>query len=197
MIISYFTEHFQCLCWLRHSTEASEGFMSAMAADAASAVLSSPLPPFSRSLPSSLPPLFSSLFYRPFARPSLPLARSCLSSAPPPSSFRRSSLFPRRSDRLLCRAAEYKFPDPIPEFALDVRAHIPPCFFGFNYSIYALGLVGDSLHLPSFFFLVQETTRFRTHMLQRLTKKKEYFGDSVGEVVDVCTEVYFRPKSYV
>lgn len=41
--------------------------------------------------------------------------------------------------------------------------------------------------------LVQETDRFRTHMLERLTKKKEHFGDSVGEVVDVCTEVRTIP----
>ncbi|KAG6493795.1 hypothetical protein ZIOFF_048798 [Zingiber officinale] len=127
--------------------------MMPMATVRASALLPSPLlPPLSRSRPSSLPPPFPSLFYRPFSPPSLLPARSRLSSAPPPSSFRRSSRFSRRPDRLLCRAAEYQFPDPIPEFALA------------------------------------ETTRFRTHMLERLTKKKEYFGDSVGEVVDVCTE---------
>ncbi|XP_074574851.1 protein PLASTID REDOX INSENSITIVE 2, chloroplastic-like [Curcuma longa] len=128
-----------------------------MAAGRASALLCSHHRlPLSRSITSSLPPPCPSLFYRPFAQPSLPPARSRLSSAPPPSSFRRSSRFSRRPDRLLCRAAEYKFPDPIPEFALA------------------------------------ETTRFRAHMLQRLTKKKEYFGDSVGEVVDVCTEIFSK-----
>ncbi|XP_042418140.1 protein PLASTID REDOX INSENSITIVE 2, chloroplastic-like [Zingiber officinale] len=131
--------------------------MMPMASVRASSLLSSPLlPPLSRSRPSSLPPPFPSLFYRPFPPPSLLPARSRLSSAPPPSSFRRSSRFSRRPDRLLCRAAEYQFPDPIPEFALA------------------------------------ETTRFRTHMLERLTKKKEYFGDSVGEVVDVCTEIFSK-----
>ncbi|KAJ4747616.1 Serine/Threonine-kinase [Rhynchospora pubera] len=48
---------------------------------------------------------------------------------------------------------EYKFPDPIPEFA------------------------------------EAETEKFKEHMLARLTKKKQYFGDSVQEIVDICTEI--------
>ncbi|XP_056165487.1 protein PLASTID REDOX INSENSITIVE 2, chloroplastic isoform X3 [Syzygium oleosum] len=52
----------------------------------------------------------------------------------------------------ICRAAEYKFPDPIPEFA-------------------------DA-----------ETEKFRTHLLTKLSKK-DLFGDSIDEVVGICTEV--------
>ncbi|KAK7386910.1 hypothetical protein VNO78_27279 [Psophocarpus tetragonolobus] len=55
--------------------------------------------------------------------------------------------------RLLTRAAEYKFPDPIPEFA-------------------------DA-----------ETEKFKSHLLQKLSKKDMY-GDSVGEVVGICTEIF-------
>ncbi|KAH9773478.1 protein PLASTID REDOX INSENSITIVE 2 [Citrus sinensis] len=51
----------------------------------------------------------------------------------------------------ICRAAEYKFPDPIPEFA-------------------------DS-----------ETQKFRTHLLNKLAKK-DMFGDSLEDVVGICTE---------
>ncbi|KAF3336117.1 hypothetical protein FCM35_KLT20624 [Carex littledalei] len=60
---------------------------------------------------------------------------------------------PFEQSRLVCRMCEYKFPDPIPEFA------------------------------------DHETEKFREHMLQRLTKKNEYFGDSVQEIVDICTEI--------
>ncbi|KAJ0039247.1 hypothetical protein Pint_23064 [Pistacia integerrima] len=51
----------------------------------------------------------------------------------------------------ICRAAEYKFPDPIPEFA-------------------------DA-----------ETDKFKTHLLNKLAKK-DMFGDSLEEVVGICTE---------
>ncbi|KAG7032158.1 Protein PLASTID REDOX INSENSITIVE 2 [Cucurbita argyrosperma subsp. argyrosperma] len=53
----------------------------------------------------------------------------------------------------ICRAAEYKFPDPIPEFA------------------------------------VAETEKFRAHLLTKLSKK-DIYGDSVQEVVGVCTEIF-------
>ncbi|KAL9421389.1 hypothetical protein AB3S75_038870 [Citrus x aurantiifolia] len=53
----------------------------------------------------------------------------------------------------ICRAAEYKFPDPIPEFA-------------------------DS-----------ETQKFRTHLLNKLAKK-DMFGDSLEDVVGICTEIF-------
>ncbi|PON99291.1 hypothetical protein TorRG33x02_048340 [Trema orientale] len=58
------------------------------------------------------------------------------------------------SSKQICRAAaEYKFPDPIPEFA------------------------------------EAETEKFRTHLLNRLSKK-DIYEDSVEEVVDVCTEIF-------
>ncbi|CAL9172024.1 unnamed protein product [Musa hybrid cultivar] len=130
--------------WTGHSSMAA-------AASAVIALLSSPLliPPPKSNAP---PPPFPSLFHRPVPCPSLPLSPSRLSSP----RFHRSiplKRAPHRGNRFTCRAAEYKFPDPIPDFA------------------------------------AAETDRFRTHMLERLTKKKEHFGDSVGEVVDVCTEI--------
>nr|CAD1826608.1 unnamed protein product [Ananas comosus var. bracteatus] len=74
---------------------------------------------------------------------------------------------------LLCRATEYKFPDPIPEFA---DAEIASC-----------------VHLKVDFvrkhIWIQETDKFRTHMLARLTEKNQYFGDFVEEIVDICTEI--------
>ncbi|XP_028801884.1 protein PLASTID REDOX INSENSITIVE 2, chloroplastic-like [Neltuma alba] len=57
------------------------------------------------------------------------------------------------SKMLVTRAAEYKFPDPIPEFA-------------------------DA-----------ETKKFRNHLLKKLSKKDVY-GESVDEVVGVCTEIF-------
>ncbi|XP_073100865.1 protein PLASTID REDOX INSENSITIVE 2, chloroplastic isoform X3 [Elaeis guineensis] len=116
--------------------------------------------------PASLSPLLPSLPHH-LPSSSLLFTRRRLSSTPPlPSRFHRSfplispSLPPfsslPHSIQLLCRAAEYaeyKFPDPIPEFA------------------------------------EAETSKFRIHMLQRLTKKNEYFGDHVEEIVGICTEV--------
>ncbi|XP_049404038.1 protein PLASTID REDOX INSENSITIVE 2, chloroplastic [Solanum stenotomum] len=58
----------------------------------------------------------------------------------------------RNPENLICRAAEYKFPDPIPEFA-------------------------DA-----------ETEKFRDHLLKKLPKKDVY-GDSVEEIVGICTEI--------
>ncbi|CAK9182495.1 unnamed protein product [Ilex paraguariensis] len=55
--------------------------------------------------------------------------------------------------KFICRAAEYKFPDPIPEFA------------------------------------EAETKKFRTNLLKKLSKK-DYYGDSIEEVVGVCTEIF-------
>ncbi|KAG9135928.1 hypothetical protein Leryth_021173 [Lithospermum erythrorhizon] len=59
----------------------------------------------------------------------------------------------QRNARLTCRAAEYKFPDPIPEFA-------------------------DA-----------ETEKFKTHLINKLSKK-DIFGDSIEDVVGVCTEIF-------
>ncbi|KZV36086.1 hypothetical protein F511_23283 [Dorcoceras hygrometricum] len=65
-----------------------------------------------------------------------------------------SSLVPKRRDSFICRAEkEYKFPDPIPEFA-------------------------DS-----------ETDKFRTHLVKKLSKK-DMFGDSVDEIVGICTQAF-------
>ncbi|KAJ7953676.1 Protein PLASTID REDOX INSENSITIVE 2 [Quillaja saponaria] len=55
--------------------------------------------------------------------------------------------------RLVPRAAEYKFPDPIPEFA-------------------------DA-----------ETEKFRDHLVKKLSKKDVY-GESLQEVIGVCTEIF-------
>ncbi|XP_031123365.1 protein PLASTID REDOX INSENSITIVE 2, chloroplastic-like [Ipomoea triloba] len=59
----------------------------------------------------------------------------------------------RKPYRLVCRAAEYKFPDPIPEFA------------------------------------EAETDKFRNHLLERLPRKKDIYGDSIEEIVCICSEI--------
>lgn len=65
-----------------------------------------------------------------------------------------SSLASPASKKQICRAAaEYRFPDPIPDFA-------------------------DA-----------ETEKFRTHLLNKLSKKDVY-EDSVEEVVGICTEIF-------
>ncbi|KAK1296098.1 hypothetical protein QJS10_CPB15g01810 [Acorus calamus] len=103
-------------------------------------------------------------------RPSIPLSRSsafALSLPPLPSPSRLSlsahlirpnslchRLFtPSSPKKQSCRAGEYVFPDPIPQFA------------------------------------EKETDKFKTHLLERLSKK-EIFGDAVEEVVSVCTEIF-------
>ncbi|PRQ41217.1 hypothetical protein RchiOBHm_Chr4g0444531 [Rosa chinensis] len=66
----------------------------------------------------------------------------------------RFSIIYLSSKRQICRAAaEYRFPDPIPDFA-------------------------DA-----------ETEKFRTHLLNKLSKK-EVYDDSVDEVVGICTEIF-------
>ncbi|PKA51469.1 hypothetical protein AXF42_Ash002834 [Apostasia shenzhenica] len=99
--------------------------------------------------PPPSPPLLLHLHPHPF---------SCCARRLPTSKTRRSwglhrcpSVAPRSSPRLLCNAAEYVFPDPIPEFA-------------------------DA-----------ETSKFKAHLLEKLSKK-DIFGDSLEEVVGVCTE---------
>ncbi|XP_044488582.1 protein PLASTID REDOX INSENSITIVE 2, chloroplastic-like [Mangifera indica] len=76
---------------------------------------------------------------------------STLISKTQPSSFPLSFSF--SFQKHICRYAEYKFPDPIPEFA-------------------------DA-----------ETDKFNTHLLNKLAKK-EIFGDSLEEVVGICTEIF-------
>nr|KJB31316.1 hypothetical protein B456_005G185900 [Gossypium raimondii] len=114
------------------------------------ALLSSTL----RSLPSfSSPPTpffsFSSSYSFTPNSPSFAFKSSFTSSltskAPTPNSLSFSST------TFICKAAEYKFPDPIPEFA-------------------------DA-----------EMDKFRSHLLNKLSKKDTY-GDSVEEVVGICTE---------
>lgn len=96
--------------------------------------------------------------------------------------------------KFVCRRAknagyeDYKFPDPIPEFAEQVSLPLP----------LPPAESGPILVLLLFFFLMahilfwgafQETSKFREHMAWRLEQKKEdYFGDHVEEIVDVCTE---------
>ncbi|CAI9756265.1 unnamed protein product [Fraxinus pennsylvanica] len=67
--------------------------------------------------------------------------------------FNTSVTSRKRNHSFICRAAEYKFPDPIPEFA-------------------------DA-----------ETEKFRTHLIKKLSKK-DMFGESVEEVVGICTEIF-------
>ncbi|KAL0903285.1 hypothetical protein M5K25_027654 [Dendrobium thyrsiflorum] len=63
----------------------------------------------------------------------------------------RTSTAPLSSARIPCKAVEYVFPDPIPEFA------------------------------------EAETSKFRAHLLERLSKK-DIFDDSLEEIVRICTE---------
>ncbi|PKI56216.1 protein PLASTID REDOX INSENSITIVE 2, chloroplastic [Punica granatum] len=110
-----------------------------------------PLLPFSSSSSSSSSSLFSRnpgtprLHQRSFLR-SLPTASNKQFGSTPSSA--RSP-----SGRHVCRAAEYKFPDPIPEFADE------------------------------------ETEKFRDHLAKKLSKK-DIFGDSIQDVVGICTEVF-------
>ncbi|XP_022151247.1 protein PLASTID REDOX INSENSITIVE 2-like [Momordica charantia] len=97
------------------------------------------LPPSLVTLKPSIIPL------RFFPNPSAPLHRTRLSPT-------LNLPYPLPGERI-CRAAEYKFPDPIPEFA------------------------------------VAETEKFRAHLLNKLSKKDMY-GDSVPEVVGICTEIF-------
>ncbi|KAK8529480.1 hypothetical protein V6N13_102394 [Hibiscus sabdariffa] len=63
-------------------------------------------------------------------------------------------LYSFSSSNFICKAAEYKFPDPIPEFS-------------------------DA-----------ETDKFRSHLLKKLSKKEDVYGDSVEEVVGICVEIF-------
>nr|XP_048321513.1 protein PLASTID REDOX INSENSITIVE 2, chloroplastic-like [Ziziphus jujuba var. spinosa] len=92
----------------------------------------------------------------------LPLLSSSSSSATASGVRFKHSLVVEKAERRLastskhiCRAAatEYKFPDPIPEFA-------------------------DA-----------ETEKFRNHLLTKLSKR-DIYGDSVDQVVRICTEIF-------
>lgn len=110
--------------------------------------------PYSSRLPLSLLPNFSSSFSSTtfFAFGQLKEISLRYSSDLQPSSsiINKAQTQPRRH---ICRAAEYKFPDPIPEFA------------------------------------VAETEKFKTHLSKKLTKK-DIYGDSLEEVVGICTEIF-------
>lgn len=43
------------------------------------------------------------------------------------------------------------------------------------------------------FVLIQETEKFSAHLHKKLSKK-DIFGDSVDEVVGICTEVFPNPS---
>ncbi|KAL5201278.1 hypothetical protein ABZP36_035632 [Zizania latifolia] len=131
------------------------------------------------------------------------LTLSSASPLPSSSRFQAVSSTPRlvprgrlhsrrlRPAKFVCRRAktaydDYKFPDPIPEFAAQVirsppslatmlPLELPPCRCGC--------LISSQISVS------QETSKFREHMMWRLEQKKEdYFGEHVEEIVDVCTE---------
>ncbi|RYR65027.1 hypothetical protein Ahy_A03g011026 isoform B [Arachis hypogaea] len=109
-----------------------------------------PPPPPSSSSSSSFPSLRSLCF---FTSGTTPRSNQRFSF---PFANEKFATLPRSSpNRLTTRFSEYKFPDPIPEFA-------------------------DA-----------ETEKFRNHLLQKLSKpsKKDTYGESVEEVVGVCTEL--------
>ncbi|KAL1365647.1 hypothetical protein HN51_013635 [Arachis hypogaea] len=110
-----------------------------------------PPPPPSSSSSSSFPSLRSLCF---FTSGTTPRSNQRFSF---PFANEKFATLPRSSpNRLTTRFSEYKFPDPIPEFA-------------------------DA-----------ETEKFRNHLLQKLSKpsKKDTYGESVEEVVGVCTEIF-------
>ncbi|PHT99473.1 hypothetical protein BC332_31668 [Capsicum chinense] len=88
-----------------------------------------------------------SLYHIPISN-SLSSMSTCLSPKP------FTQTITRNPKTLICKAAaEYKFPDPIPEFA-------------------------DA-----------ETEKFRDHLLKKLPKKKDVYGDFIEEIVGICTEI--------
>lgn len=103
----------------------------------------------------------------------------------------------RRPAKFECRRAknagyeDYKFPDPIPEFAEQVRLQsLPPA--GLEHClILPLRLLSDARPFP-----FQETSKFRDHMAWRLEQKKDdYFGEHVEEIVDICTQACICPRT--
>ncbi|KAJ6831295.1 protein PLASTID REDOX INSENSITIVE 2-like [Iris pallida] len=99
------------------------------------------------------PPLSKPYFFSP-SLTSVPLPITSSSFPSLPRSSKPRSLSWKPPTHLLCKAAEYVFPDPIPEFAES------------------------------------EADKFRRYLLEKLSKKKKgIFGDSLEEVVRVCTEI--------
>ncbi|XP_077223124.1 protein PLASTID REDOX INSENSITIVE 2, chloroplastic-like [Tasmannia lanceolata] len=104
------------------------------------------------SLPSSFPLLFNSSSSFTVSAGSCSLSHGFDCSFPlkrNPPSLPYLFILPKQ----ICRAGEYVFPDPIPEFA------------------------------------EAETEKFRSHLHKKLLKK-EICGDSVEEVVGICTEIF-------
>lgn len=87
----------------------------------------------------------------------------------------------------------YVYPDPIPQFAQDVR--ITLSFFPLwliSQSMFCM--CGCSLIMIMFqcvFGFVQETQKFRTELMKELLKEEEIFGCDLVTVVEVCAEVFF------
>ncbi|KDP21302.1 hypothetical protein JCGZ_21773 [Jatropha curcas] len=100
----------------------------------------------STSSPIITPPVVGSRFCAADSITSIKLAQPCLYSS-------ISKICKNKERKQICRAGEYKFPDPIPEFA-DAEAE-----------------------------------KFRTHLHKKLVKK-DICGDSVDDVVRICTEIF-------
>jgi len=99
------------------------------------------------------------------------------------------------TNQLGCRAAGYEFPDPIPEFADAVSPPPPPPlgFVGGSFSLYHVSApFSNSISRLAFQMTEsaasQETEKFRVHLMKKLSKK-DIYGDSLEEVVNICTEV--------
>ncbi|KAK7260278.1 hypothetical protein RIF29_26196 [Crotalaria pallida] len=103
--------------------------------------------------PISLPLSFST--HKPNTLKPKPNLQKLHSSFPSSQNEKKLSTLPLRQRQLIITkaASEYKFPDPIPEFA-------------------------DA-----------EIEKFKTHLLKRLSKK-DIYGESVEEVVGICTEIF-------
>lgn len=103
----------------------------------------------------------------------------------------------RRPAKFECRRAknagyeDYKFPDPIPEFAEQVSLSVLPPVGLEHCLILPQRSLSDARP-----FLFQETSKFREHMAWRLDQKKDdYFGEHVEEIVDICTQACICPRS--
>ncbi|KAI3853472.1 hypothetical protein MKX03_010368 [Papaver bracteatum] len=83
---------------------------------------------------------------------SFPLTLKRTTTSPSPSPSVLFSFFSSKNKQI-SGASEYKFPDPIPEFA------------------------------------EAETEKFRANLIKKLTKK-DIYGDSIEEVVGICTEIF-------
>lgn len=91
---------------------------------------------------------------------------------------------PLHSPSHICHAGEYVFPDPIPEVADVVSTFLQhPLFFSLSFPCYYYLFV-----FASSLALAQETEKFRRHLQNKLSKK-DVFGDSLDDVLLICTQV--------